>query len=98
MFNKKQDQIIEEKYIICIDGIPQYYISNYDNAIEEMWNLARKLQFENHSYNSFIHIPITGFPNAIHIIGKNMLFIIPYNKVLYRLQVDKIITYPVLTN
>ena len=91
----KTDEIAsKDTYVLTLNGTPQFYLSNYEDAIEEMWRLARKIQFENHSYNCLIHNPADGFPDKIHIIGRYRLFLVHYDKLLHELEVHKVKEIP----
>lgn len=91
----KTDEIASKgTYVLTLNGTPQFYLSNYEDAIEEMWSLARKIQFENHSYNCLIHNPVDGFPDKIHIIGRYTLFLVYYDKLLHELEIHKVKEIP----
>ena len=87
---EKDELLSNDKYIITLNGKPQFFLPNYEDSIEEMWNLARKLQFEQHSYNCIIHNPVNGFQDKLHIIGRCNIFLIQYDKILYELEVHKV--------
>lgn len=84
----------KDTYVVTLNGTPQFYLSNYEDSIEEMWSLARKLQFENHSYNCLIHNPVNGFPDKIHIIGRYRLFLVHYDQLLHELEVHNVKEIP----
>lgn len=81
----KQDS---EKYVITMDGIPQCYTTNIEDARKRMWEFARLRRFHEHNYRSYIREGST--QNSVSVIGFQKFYAISYDRILSELSINKI--------
>ena len=81
----KQDS---EKYVITMDGIPQCYTTNIEDARKRMWEFARLRKLHEYNYRSYIREGST--QNSVSVIGFQKFYAISYDRVLSELSINKI--------
>ena len=76
-------------YVVCVDGIPKFYVQNVETAVTKMWDVARMLSLDQNSSGYRTNFVKIG-ENELHLLGCYRFFIVSYDTFLHRISYSKI--------
>ena len=76
-------------YVVCVNGIPKFYVQSVETAITKMWDVARMLSLNHISLGYRTNFVKIG-ENELHLLGSYRFFILAYDTFLDRISYSKV--------
>ena len=77
-----------EIFVVSVDGVPQFYTKNIENAREQMYNFAKMLRIKETQYNTYIRG--CSNKNYIELIGCHKFSVFFVDRTICRLLVSQV--------